>query len=305
MEMVVNGFSTRKVRRITEELCGTSFSKSTISELCKQLDPIVQAWNERDLSSNTYPFVIVDAMYLKICKDGRVISQSTLIAIGINAKGYREILGLMIGNSELESSWSEFLAWLKGRGLRGVDLVVSDDHGGLVKAIRRHFQGVSWQRCQTHLKRNVLDACPKALQGELAARLRLLFDAPDLVTARRLLNDILAEYADRAPRAMDRLENGFEDAMAVMVLPEPYRRRLRSTNILERLNLEIRRRERVIRIFPNVNSAIRLLGALLMEQDEAWSTERRYFNMDHYWEWKAAQERKNTSTDTTLKDKVA
>lgn len=294
MEMVINGVSTRKVRCVTEELCGTEFSKSTVSELSKQLDPIVQAWNERDLSATPYPFVIVDAIYLKIRKDGRVVSQSALLAIGINAEGYREILGLMIGDSESESSWSEFLAWLKGRGLYGVDLVVSDDHSGLVKAIRRHFQGVSWQRCQTHLKRNVLDACPKSMQNELKARLRLLFDAPDQATARRLLNEILEEYAERAPKAMKRLENGFEDATAVMVLPEPYRRRLRSTNIMERLNVEIRRRERVIRIFPNVSSAVRLLGALLMEQDENWSTGRRYFDMTDYWEWKKAQESNST-----------
>lgn len=165
MEMVVNGVSTRKVCRFTEELCGTTFSKSTVSELCKQLDPIVQAWNKRDLSGTKYPFVIVDAIYLRIRKNGRVVSQSALIAIGINAKGYREILGLMIGDSESESSWSEFLAWLKGRGLKGVDLVVSDDHGGPVKAIRRHFQGASWQRCQNPPKAERLGRLPQVPAG--------------------------------------------------------------------------------------------------------------------------------------------
>ena len=286
LEMVINGVSTRKIKRITEKLCGTSFSKSTVSELCKRLDPVVTAWNERDLSEKAYPFVIVDALYLKIRKDVRVVSQSALIALGINEEGYREVLGLKIGDSESEATWSEFFTWLKSRGLRGVELIVSDDHGGLVNAIRRHFQGASWQRCQTHFKRNILDSCPKALQVELKARLQLLFDAPDLVTARKLLDDILADFSEKAPKAMSCLESGFDDATVVMSLPQPYRRRLRSTNILERLNQEVRRRERVIRIFPNVESAMRLLGALLMEQDEIWSTGRRYFNMERYQEWK-------------------
>ena len=286
LEMVINGVSTRKIKRITEKLCGTSFSKSTVSELCKRLDPVVTAWNERDLSEKAYPFVIVDALYLKIRKDVRVVSQSALIALGINEEGYREVLGLKIGDSESEATWSEFFTWLKSRGLRGVELIVSDDHGGLVNAIRRHFQGASWQRCQTHFKRNILDSCPKALQVELKARLKLLFDAPDLVTARKLLNDVLADFSEKAPKAMSCLESGFDDATVVMNLPEPYRRRLRSTNILERLNQEVRRRERVIRIFPNVESAMRLLGALLMEQDEIWSTGRLYFNMERYQEWK-------------------
>ncbi len=305
LEMVINGVSTRKIQRITEELCGTSFSKSTVSDLCKALDPVVTAWNERDLSQKAYPFVIVDALYLKIRKDGRVVSQGALIAIGINEEGYREILGIKIGDSESEATWSEFFTWLKGRGLRGVELITSDDHGGLVKAIRKHLQGASWQRCQTHFKRNILDSCPKALQGELKARLKLLFDAPDLVTARKLLNDVLADFSEKAPKAMSCLESGFDDATVVMNLPEPYRRRLRSTNILERLNQEVRRRERVIRIFPNVESAMRLLGALLMEQDEIWSTGRLYFNMERYQEWKEVNSGESKSKEKENEGKAA
>src|SRR5690606_8445878 len=167
MEMVINGVSTRKVRRITEELCGTSFSKSTVSEWCKALDPIVREWNERSLEAVAYPFVIVDALQLKIRKGGCVIPQSAVLAVGVNAEGYREVLGLMIGDSESEASWSEFFTWLKQRGLTGVDLVVSDHHGGLVNAIRRRFQGASWQRCQVHLMRNVLDAAPAHCQHSL------------------------------------------------------------------------------------------------------------------------------------------
>jgi putative transposase len=285
LEMVVNGVSTRKVTQITEELCGTSFSKSTVSALCAQLDPVVLAWNERPLGEPAFPFVLVDALVLKVRDGERVRALAGLLAIGINAAGYREILGLQLGDSESEASWSSFLGGLKRRGLSGVDLVVSDAHGGLVNAIARHFQGATWQRCQTHLTRDVLEAAPKALRDELHAHLRPLFEAPDTATARTLLRQLVATYAERAPKAIAALEAGFEDATAVLALPEPYRQRLRTTNSVERLNEEIRRRERVIRIFPNRESAIRLLGALLMEQHEHWTTGHRYFDMTAYGQW--------------------
>src|SRR5690625_3211102 len=195
----------------------------------------------------------------------------------------------MIGNSESEATWSEFFSRLKERGLHGLELIVSDHHGGLVNAVKRHFQGIAWQRCQVHFMRNILDACPKRYHDALKAELRHLFNAPNIQTARDLLEDIVIEYAQKAPRAVSCLEAGFDDAMAVMALPEPYRRRLRSTNGLERLNREVRRRERVIGIFPNTDSALRLLGAMLMEQDEEWSTGRLYFRMDHYWEYKRTE----------------
>ena len=288
MEMVINGVSTRKVAKITEELCGTEFSKSTVSELCKRLDPLVKEWNERPLKE-AYPFVMVDAMVLKVRKGGQVRSQSALIAIGVNMRGYREVLGFWIGDSETYGSWNDFLAWLKGRGLRGVDLVVSDQHGGLVKAVETQFQEVMWQRCQTHFTRNILDACPKQLQSQLHSQLRVIWEAPDMETARQMLQRVMDNFGNRAPRAVDILEQGFDDAVAVLNLPERYRKRLRTTNGIERLNEEVRRRERVIRIFPNVESAKRLLGALLMEKDEAWSTGRQYFDMRTYVEWKQEQ----------------
>ena len=299
VEMVVNGVSTRKVRAIVEELCGTEFSRSTVSELCKGLDAIVQEWNDRDLSGGRYPFLLVDAIVIRVRKGGRVRLCSVLIATGVNQEGYREILGLMIGDSESENSWKEFFNRLKARGLTGVDLVVSDEHKGLVKAVETCFQGATWQRCQTHFIRNILDACPKSLERELHQRLRLVFDAPDLETARRLKEELVQDYAERAPRAVEILESGFEDAMAIMALPEQYRRRLRTTNGVERLNEEIRRRERVIRIFPNEESALRLMGAVLMEIDENWTTGHRYFDMSEYWRWKAQSETapKRTATD--------
>jgi len=289
MEMVVNGVSTRKISQITEELCGSEFSKSTVSDLCKKLDPLVEAWNNRDLRDRHYTFVLVDALVLKIREEGCVRSRSAMIAVGINTEGYREVLGLMLGDSESEASWSEFFSWLKNRNLRGVDLVVSDDHKGLVKAVRHHFQGVSWQRCQTHFMRNILDAAPKSVENELYPRLRAILDAPDIDTARLLLNQTLEAFEKKAPRAMQALEEGFDDATAVLVLPEKYRRRLRTTNCVERLNEEIRRRERVIRIFPNRESAVRLIGSLLMEIDDKWAAGKKYLDMDEYLQWQKEQ----------------
>lgn len=294
LEMVVNGVSTRKVTRITEELCGASVSKSTVSALCSRLDPLVTAWNERSLRGETFPFVIADALVLKIREVDRVRSLSALLAIGVNAAGSREILGLQIGDSESEGSWTAFLGWLKRRGLSGVDLVVSDAHGGLVTAVQRHFQGATWQRCQTHFARDVGEATPKALRQELHEHLRSLFEAPDLTSARTLLQGILEHYTARAPQAMAVLEAGFDDATAVLALPEPYRRRLRTSNSIERLNEEIRRRERVIRIFPNRASALRLVGALLLEQHEQWTTGHHYLDMTRYWQWYQEQRQEVT-----------
>lgn len=200
MEMVINGVSTRKVREITEELCGTGFAKSTGSDLCRRLDPIVRGWNHRDLSDRRFPFVIVDAMVLKIRTGDRVRPQSALIAIGVNDTGCREIRGLQIGDSESEDSWSGFFQWLKQRGLRDVEFVSSDDHGGLVKAIRTYFQGATWQRCQTHFMRTRLDACPKGLQGECHGRVKAVLQAPDPRTARVLLDTVIADYGETRRR---------------------------------------------------------------------------------------------------------
>lgn len=287
MEAVINGVSTRKMTRITEELCGTSFSKSTVSALCQRLDPLVEAWRNRPLGC--FPFVLVDALVIHVRYENRVVTYSVLIAIGVNAEGYRELIGFQIGDSESEATWSKLFANLKDRGLHGVTLIVSDDHGGLVKAAHRHFQGVAWQRCQTHFIRNILDHTPSALKAELKLRVREIFEAKTPESARRLLNAVVDDYADRAPNAIACLEAGFDNATAVLALPEPYRKRLRTTNGVERLNEEIRRRERVIRIFPNEPSAVRLIGALLMEQHEVWSTGKRYFDMQPYWDWKEAQ----------------
>ncbi|GIO70442.1 IS256 family transposase [Paenibacillus cookii] len=289
MEMVVNGVSTRKVAQVTEELCGTEFSKSTVADLCKRLDPIVTAWNNRPLSDSRFPFVLVDALYLKVREDGRVRNRGVMLAVGVNTDGYREVLGLMLGDTESEESWTEFFNWLKSRGLRGVDLIVSDDHGGLVRSIRQQLQGVTWQRCQTHFMRNVLDTSPKALKDEIHTHVRAILEAPNPEAARLLLQQTLAAYEDKAAKAMRILEAGFDDVTAVLSLPEKYRKRLRTTNSVERLNEEVRRRERVIRIFPNRESVIRLIGALLMEQDEKWASGKKYLDMVEYLEWRESR----------------
>lgn len=289
MEMVINGVSTRKVSTITEELCGVEFSKSTISDLCKQLDPVISAWNNRSLEDREFPFILVDALYVKVRENGRIRSRGLLIATGVNTDGYREVLGLKVGDTESLATWGEFFSSLKTRGLRGVDLVVSDSHGGLVNAVQQQFQGAVWQRCQTHFMRNILDASPKSLKDEIRGRVRTLLDAPEPTTARLLLTQTLADYEEKAPKAIATLEAGFDDATAILSLPMRYRKRLRTTNSVERLNEEIRRRERVIRIFPNRESVVRLIGALLMEMDEKWAEGKKYLDMDEYLLWRETQ----------------
>src|SRR5690554_1346351 len=283
MEMVVNGVSTRKVEKITKELCGKNFSKSTVSALCKKLDPIVHAFRTRPLKTH-YPFLIVDALYLKVRTDHRVQSRGLLIAVGVNEEGYREIIGFQVSNTESESSWGELFESLKERGLKDVHLITSDNHRGLVNAARRHFQGATWQRCQTHFSRNMLDHTPKALQPEIKEDLRQLYEAIDLDSARRVREQLVDKYETKAPKAATLLDEAFDDVTAVLAIPLKYRKRLRTTNGVERLNQEVRRRERVIRIFPNEASVIRLMGALLIEQDEKWQVGRKYFDMDLYYQ---------------------
>lgn len=286
MEMVVQGVSTRKVTKSTDKLCGTGFSKSAVSRLCEELDVRVRAWNERPLDGKRYPFLLVDAMQIKVRRDEAVRSTSALVAIGINEEGYREVLGLDIGDSESEGTWERLFKRLKARGLRGVELITSDSHGGLVKAARRQFQGAAWQRCQTHLMRNVLGQTPRHLKAEMTAWLRRIFRSESQAEARQAFRELSREMEGKAEAALDTLEAGLGDAIAVLALPAKYRRRLRTTNMVERLIEEIRRRERVIRIFPNSASAERLIGALLQEQHEEWLTGRKYFDMSEYFEWK-------------------
>ncbi len=282
MEMVLQGVSTRKVTKITEELCGTSFSKSTVSQLCKGLDEAVQAFRNRPLEKR-YPFVMVDAMYVKVRELGRVRNKALLIAMGVNEEGYREVLGFTLWDSETHLGWKTFFEDLKKRGIGQVDYVISDAHTGLVKALQEVFVEAAWQRCQVHFMRNIMEVCPSKVKPQLLEDLRDLWSSKDPELARERFQEILVTYEALAPKSMEVLEAGFDDAIAVLHLPTKYRRRLRSTNSLERLNQEIRRRERVIRIFPSGESAIRLMGALLAQQSETWLSGRKWLDMAEYW----------------------
>lgn len=283
LEMVINGVSTRKVTQIAEELCGTEISKSAVSALCQQLDPVVTAWRTRSLADTPYPFLLVDSLVLRIREDGHMRPRAGCVVMGVNAAGQREILGFWVGDSESEATWRTVCQDLKARGLHAVDLVVSDQHAGVVRALQRGFQGVSWQRCQTHFSRAVLDACPKAPHDPGHAAMRAVFDAPGRRRADGLSQQLVTDFATTAPKAAAIWEAGIEDALAIFAYPPEVRLRLRTTNDLERVNREIRRRERAIRIFPHRASAERLLGAVLMELHEGWSTGHHYVNLDTYW----------------------
>lgn len=285
IEMVIQGVATRNVEKITEELCGTKFSRSTISELCKTLTAEVKKFKERPLEKE-YPFVMVDAMYIKVREDHRVKSKGVMIALGISFDGRKEILGFEVCDGETQYLWEKFLRHLKNRGLRGVDLITSDSHAGLVAAIREVFQGVGWQRCQFHFIRNILDAAPKKYQSDIASELRKVLHAETMENARKQKKALMEEYEECAENAMRILDEGFEDAMNIMSLPSKYRQCLRTSNLLERENQEIRRREKVIRIFPNEASAERLIGALLIDHHDDWKAMSRVFEMKEYYELK-------------------
>lgn len=286
MEMYVNGVSTRKVASITEELCGVSFSKSTVSDLCVELDARLNAWRSRPLSQNKYPFLIVDAIVVDTRRDEAVRSTGVLIAYGINDQGYREVLDLLVADSESYTSWDELFKRLKSRGLHSMDLVISDAHEGLVKALKKNFQGAGWQRCQVHFMRNILGCAPRQRRASMASDLKLIFQAEDKATAVKLSQLFIAKYEKVAPKSINCFERGFEDALAVLIMPTRYRKRLRTTNLAERMNEEIRRRQRVIRIFPNEDATYRLIGALLADQHDEWISGVRYFEMNDYWDWK-------------------
>ena len=285
MEMYLQGVSTRKVSKITEELCGVRFSKSTVSQLCVELDTRLRSWRSRPLSDKRYPFLIVDALVVDVRRDEAVRATGCLIAYGVNEEGYREPLDVLLADSENEASWSELFSGLKQRGLNGVELVVSDNHGGLVNALKQQFQGAQWQRCQVHFMRNILGLSARHLRKELASRLRLVFMAEDKATARKLAADIHQEYEKKAPKSMACLDRGLENAITILQLPRLYQRRLRTSNLAERVNEEIRRRQRVIRIFPNEAAAERLIGAWLADLHEQWQTSTKYFHMQEFWDW--------------------
>jgi transposase-like protein len=283
MQMVIQGVSTRRVKKITTELCGREFSRQTVSNLTEKLDKQVQAWTERPLGK--YPFLLADAMQLKVRRQGAVRSTTAMIVVGISEEGYREILGFKIALNETGESWKELFEDLKERGLRGVEFAVSDAHEGLEKALRACFPGCIWNRCQAHFQRNVLDKTPADHHDQMKALLDRVLEAESQQEALGRFEEHASELREEAPDAVETFQDGLFDATAVLALPEKYHRWLRTTNMLERLIQEIRRREKVIRIFPSKDSAWRLVGALLAEKHEEWSTSRRYLKTDEFYDW--------------------
>jgi putative transposase len=286
----VEGVSTRKVKEVTERLCGTSFSKSLLSSLAGSLDSELEGWRSRRLEAASYPYLFVDARYEKVRVDHRVVSQGVLIVSGVREDGFREILCVEVADTESEATYHELFRSLKSRGLSGVELVCSDDHKGLKAAIARHFQGVSWQRCQVHYGRNLLGMVSFAKRKELGADLRAIFAATSSEQALGIASSVANKWRAKGnEKVAEHLEEHVEECLTCLAFPESHRRRIRTINGLERLNQEITRRTRVVRIFPNRYSCLRLVSALAVEHSEEWLTGRRYLDMEElrelrYWE---------------------
>ena len=283
-EMYVQGVSTRKIKAVTEELCGHAFSASTISQVNKGLDAALARFANRSLGE-AYPYLILDARYEKVRLDGVIRSQAVLIAIGINWEGRRQVLAVELANRE---SSSNFLRRLKERGLSGVEFVVSDDHEGLKKAVAELLTSAAWQRCYVHFLRNALDYLPRKSDDDCLQELRWIYDRRDLKEARSDLATWLKRWRHRYPKLTDWAEDAIGEALTFYLLPRQHHKHLKSTNLLERLNEEIRRRTRVVRIFPNAASCLRLIRALCAETNETWLDDNRYINMDLLKEQKKA-----------------
>jgi putative transposase len=278
-EMYVQGVSTRKVKAITEELCGHEFSASTISRINASLDEELAKFAARRLEED-YPYLVLDARYEKVREEGLIRSRAVLIAIGINRDGRRCVLAVDLANRESQTSWRDFLLGLKQRGLTGVEFVVSDDHAGLKKAIAEILATAVWQRCYVHFLRNALDYLPRRGDDDCMMELRWLYDRHDIQESRRDLAAWLAKWGAKYPKLCDWVEANIEETFSFYRLPREHHKHMKSTNMLERLNEEIKRRTHVVRIFPNEASCLRLIRALAVEIHENWIEATRYLNMD-------------------------
>jgi putative transposase len=270
------GVSTRRVEKLAESLGVTKLSKSQVSEMASYLDEQVAAFRNRPLDSEHYTFVWIDALTIKVRERGRVVNVHGLLAVGVNAAGQREVLGLDVATSEDGAGWTAFLRGLVARGLTGVQLVISDAHAGLVDAIGATLPGASWQRCRTHYARNLLVKVPKSAQPWVATMLRTVFDQPDPDAVRAQFDRVVAAIGAKFPDAAEHLADAREDLLAFTAFPREVWKQIRSNNPQERLNKEIRRRTDVVGIFPNRDAIIRLVGAVLAEQTDEWSEQRRY-----------------------------
>ncbi len=278
-EMYVQGVSTRRVRKITEELCGFEVSSTQVSQARASLDEQLAAWRERPLEAS--PYIWLDAHYEKVRQDGQVRDVAVLKAVGLNGAGQRVVLGISVSLSEHEVHWRNFLQSLAQRGLRAVRLIISDAHAGLKAARQAVFGGVPWQRCQFHLQQNAQGYVPrKALKLEVAADIRAIFNAADRPQAERLLKETVEKYQESAPQLASWLEANIPEGLTVFDFPAKHQRRLRTVNGLERLHREIRRRSRVVVLFPNVASCERLATAIVMEISDEWETGRVYLSLE-------------------------
>ena len=290
-EMYIQGVSTRKVKAITEELCGHAFSASTVSRINKSLDAKLLQFAERRLHE-AYPYLILDARYEKVREDGCVRSRAVLIAIGINAEGRRCVLGVELANRETRNSWKNLLVSLLERGLHGVEYAVTDHHEGLRQALREVLPQASWQRCYVHFLRNALDHLPRKADDDCLQELRWLYDRRSVSEARQDLVAWLQKWSSKYPKLCDWVEENIEETWTFYRLPLQHHKHMKSTNMLERLNEEIRRRTRVVRIFPNSESCLRLVRALAVEIHENWIEGTRYLNMELFYEHQKEQLRK-------------
>ena len=280
-EMVISGVSTRKVAQVVETICGEAYSKSAVSDLCKDLDSKVEGFRSRPLET-AYPFLEVDATYFKVRENHRIISKAFMIAYGVNAHGIREILGFHVYPAETKETWNDFLRGLKDRGLNGLLLITSDAHEGIRDAAGKVFPDVPWQRCQFHFSRNISGKAPKKYQAGLRSQLTEMFNSQSIQEARQKRDAIIEEYREAAGAAMDCLDEGFEDSMTVMALPKFLHRYVRTSNHIERLNKELKRRSKVIGVFPNQDSLLRLMGAVLMERNDQAQLQQAVFSEQTY-----------------------
>jgi putative transposase len=279
-EMYVQGVSTRKVKAVTEALCGHGFSASSISAINKTLDESLRAFSERRLDE-AYPYLILDARYERVREGGVIASQAVLIAVAVDREGRRQILAVELANRESRSSWREFLLGLRQRGLFGVEFVVSDDHAGLKAAIREVLPEAVWQRCYVHFLRNALDYVPRKVDDDCLRELRWFYDRRELLEVRRDIAAWLLKWQAKYPKLCAWVEENIEETLSYYLLPLPHHRHMKSTNMLERLNQEIKRRTHIVRIFPNAESCLRLIRALAVETHDNWLEAMRYLNMDH------------------------
>ncbi len=280
-EMYFQGVSTRRVQEVLEKMCGGDVSSMTVSRVARELDDKLEEFRSRRLDAVAYPYVQIDARYEKVRVNGKVVSQAVLVTVGFNALGGREILDWRVADSESESTWSSVFLDLKLRGVRGVLLVTSDAHKGIRAGLARHFQGAAWQRCRVHFKREMAAKVSYKVQKELLKDLAAVFAGEDRVECLRRGEEMADKWHSRCAAVSAMLRDGLEDCLTVLDFPETHRRRLASTNLLENIMKQLKRRTRVVGVFPNRESCDRLVGALLIELHERWAAEERpWFNVE-------------------------